>query len=206
MKAGLQRPDPLLVLASGSVARQRLLQAAGLQFEAFPASVDEGLIKQSARAEGAAIQEAALLVAEFKAKRVGLRFPEALIIGADQILDCQGAWFDKPGSLAEARAQLHALRSKTHQLATAVVCVQGGSRIWHQVVSPRLTMRRFSEDFLEAYIAAEAEFLVQSVGAYRIEGLGLQLFSEVEGDASAIQGLPLLALLGFLRQYGVLLE
>ena len=133
-------------------------------------------------------------------------FKSLLVIGADQILNCEGAWFDKPGSLAEVRTQLCALRGKTHQLATAVVGVQGGSQIWHHVASPRLTMRRLSEDFLEAYFAAEAEFVTQSVGAYRIEGLGLQLFSEVEGDILAIQGLPLLPLLGFLRQHGVLLE
>jgi len=127
-----------------------------------------------------------------------------VVIGADQILVCEDGWFDKPDSITAAREQLLRLRGRLHVLATAVVCQQGEQRVWHHVVRPRLTMRRFSDAFLDDYLAAQGEEVTSTVGAYRLEGLGIHLFERVEGEHSAILGLPLLPLLDFLRQHGVL--
>jgi septum formation protein len=202
----IQRPDPPLVLASASAARSAVLAAAGLAFSVEAAAVDEAAIKESARAEGIPADEAATMLAEAKARRVARRAPEgALVIGADQILVCDGAWFDKPADGAAARAQLLALRGKTHELQTALVCWRGGERVWGHVEAPRLTMRAFSDSFLDAYLRAEGEAVLSSVGAYRLEGLGAHLFAAVRGEHAAVLGLPLLPLLGFLRGHGVLL-
>ena len=146
-----------------------------------------------------------MLLAEAKAARIARRHPGALVIGADQMLVCEGRWFDKPPDMATARAQLLALRGRPHELMTAMVCWRGGQRIWQHLARPRLVMREFSEAFLDAYLAAEGEAVLGSVGAYRLEGPGIQLFASVEGEHSAILGLPLLPLLGFLRQHGVLI-
>jgi septum formation protein len=200
----IQREAPALILATASAARRAVLAAAGLRFGAEAAAVDEAAIKESARAEGVPPGEAAVMLAEAKAQRLGRRHPEALVIGADQLLVCEGRWFDKPPDMAAARAQLLALRGRPHELMTAMVCWRGGQRVWQHLARPRLTMREFSEEFLDAYLAAEGEAVLGSVGAYRLEGIGVQLFSAVEGEHSAILGLPLLPLLGFLRQHGVL--
>jgi septum formation protein len=200
----LQAADPELVLASASATRRALLEQAGLAFTALPAAVDEAAIKQSAQAEGIPAADAALMLADAKAERVARRRPEALVIGGDQLLVCEGSWFDKPESLAMARQSLHALRGKRHELVTATVAWRHGARIWQDVTTPRLTMRDFSEPFLDAYLAAEGEALLASVGAYRLEGLGVHLMSRIEGEHSAILGLPLPPLLRFLRQHGVL--
>jgi septum formation protein len=200
----LQRPTPPLILASASTSRQAVLLAAGLTFATRPAQVDEGPIKQAARAGSANAEDTALLLAELKAREIALREPAALVIGADQILVCNDEWFDKPSDLAGAAAQLRALRGRTHVLVTAVLCQQGDQRLWHQVARPRLTMRRFSDAFLDAYLAAEGEDVTTTVGAYRLEGRGGQLFDCVEGEHAAVLGMPLLDLLGFLRQHGLL--
>ncbi len=200
----MQASAPPLVLASQSAARAALLQGAGLKFEARPARVDEAAVKQACRAEGANAAEAALTLAALKAQRV--HDPEALVIGADQILTCGDAWFDKPDSLDGARTQLRALRGQPHCLHTAVVCMRGGREVWRHVASPRLRMRGFSDAFLEQYLLAEGDAVLCSVGAYRLEGLGVHLFDEVGGEHAAILGLPLLPLLGFLRQHGVIME
>jgi len=199
----IQAAEPKLILASGSATRYALLAAAGLGFTAQAPRVDEQAIKRSAREDGADAGEAALLLAETKARRV--RAPGALVIGADQILVHEGRWFDKPAELAEARSHLQSLRGSTHKLATAVACLRDGVTIWHFVARPVLTMRAFSDAFLDAYLAAEGEACLASVGAYRLEGLGAHLFDRVHGEHAAILGLPLLPLLGFLRQHGVLL-
>ena len=205
----IQAADPPLVLASASAARRAVLEAAGLRLAALAAAVDEAAIKESARSEGLPPQEAALVLADAKARRIMPKAPEALVIGADQILVCpqeDGSlrWFDKPADLAAARAQLLALRGRAHRLVTAVVCWRHGERIWQHVAQPQLVMRDFSEAFLDAYLAMEGERVLSSVGAYRLEGPGVQLFREVQGEHSAILGLPLLPLLGFLRDHGVL--
>jgi septum formation protein len=181
-----------------------LLDAAGLRFEAVPAAVDEAAIKEAAQAEDIPPADAALMLSDAKAERIARRNPEALVIGCDQLLVCEGRWYDKPPDLVVARAQLLALRGRTHELVTAVVCHRHGARIWQHLARPRLTMRDFGEAFLDAYLAAEGERVLGSVGAYRLEGPGVQLFARIQGDHAAILGLPLLELLGFLRQHGVL--
>lgn len=201
----IQRPGPRIILATASAARRAVLAAAGIDFTAQPAAVDEAATKESAQAEGLAPAEAAMLLAEAKAQRIARREPEAVVIGADQMLVCQDRWFDKPPDMAAARDHLLALRGKPHELVTAVVCWRHGERVWQHLARPRLTMRNFSDEFLDAYLAAEGEAVLGSVGAYRLEGLGVQLFSAVEGEHSAILGLPLVPLLGFLRGHGVLL-
>ena len=199
-----QLPTPRLVLASASKSRRALLAAAGLAFEVRPADIDEAAVKRDARAEGMGAEVTALLLAELKASAVALREPGALVIGADQILACDGVWFDKPADAAAAAEQLRALRGRTHTLATAVVCQQGELPLWHRVARPSLVMREFSDTFLAAYLAAEGSAVTTTVGAYRLEGRGIHLFERIEGEHSAILGLPLLELLGFLRRHGVL--
>jgi septum formation protein len=202
----LQTPDPPLILASASTARRAVLEAAGLRFEAIAAAVDETAIKESARAEGYPAADAAMMLAEAKARRIAARRPEALVIGCDQMLVLEDRWFDKPESIEDARRHLEALRGKTHQLVTAVLCWRGGQRIWQHVATPRLTMRPVSDAFLDAYLALEGDQVTTTVGAYRLEGPGIHLFDKVEGEHAAILGLPLLPLLGFLRQHGALLR
>jgi septum formation protein len=202
----IQQPDPPIILATASPARRAVLAAAGLAFTSRPAAVDEAAIKAGCQAEGISAGETAMLLAEAKAERIARREPEALVIGADQMLVCDGVWYDKPPDLAAARTQLLALRGRPHELVTAMVIWRHGARIWQHLARPRLTMRRFSEAFLDAYLAAEGEAVLASVGAYRLEARGPQLFNAIEGEHSAILGLPLLPLLGFLRQQGVLLE
>ncbi len=199
----LQASHPTLILASQSSTRATLLRGVGLRFEARPACVDEAAIKAAAQADGAGAADAALLLAGLKAARI--RDPDGLVIGADQILVCEGVWFDKPATLADARVHLQALRGRTHILETAVVCHRAGEEVWHHVARPRLTMRAFSDAFLDAYLAAEGDAVLDTVGAYRLEGRGVQLFDRIEGDHAAVLGLPLLPLLNFLRQHGVLL-
>ena len=190
------------MLASESTARAGLLHAAGLRFEAQPARIDEAAVKQACRAEGIEAADAATMLAEMKAQRI--RDPDALVIGADQLLVCDGAWFDKPADAGEVRAHLMALRGRAHTLVTAMVLTRGGRMVWQYLATPRLTMRPFGDAFLTDYLVAEGDALLSCVGAYRLEGLGLHLFDHVEGEHSAILGLPMLPLLGFLRQHGVL--
>lgn len=202
----MQAAAPPVILASASAARRAVLDGAGLRFEALPAAVDEAAIKEAAQAEGIPPADAALILADAKAERIARRHPEALVIGCDQLLVCEGRWFDKPADIAAARAQLSFLRGRRHELVTAAVCHRGGQRIWQNLAVPRLTMRAFSEEFLDAYLAAEGAHVTQSVGGYRLEGPGVQLFARVEGEHAAILGLPLLGLLDFLRGHGVLMR
>jgi len=199
----LQNLDPRLILASASDVRRTLLANAGLNFRAEAAAIDEAEIKRAARAGGGTAEQTATTLAGLKAQRVALRSPDAVVIGADQILECDGEWFDKPTDREAARRQLLALRGRAHVLATAVVCQRGEHLLWHHIARPRLTMRAFLDGFLDDYLAAEGDRVLTSVGAYRLEGLGIQLFERIEGEHTAILGLPLLPLLGFLRQHGV---
>jgi len=193
-----------LVLASGSATRARLLADAGLPVVVDPAAVDEEEIRAAFRAEGRHAEACATALAESKAMRVSARHTGALVVGADQILDSGGHWFEKPADTEAARAQLKALRGKRHTLVSAAAVVRNGSVIWRATDRAHLTMRAFSDEFLDAYIATVGAELLQSVGAYRLEGLGAQLFERVEGDFFTILGLPLLPLLGFLRGHGAL--
>jgi septum formation protein len=193
-----------IILASASMARAGLLRSAGIEFTAEPAAIDESAFKSKARGRGDSAIVGASALATEKACAISRRHPEALVIGADQILAAGKEWFDKPANLAEADAQLRALRGRTHQLATAVCVALGGEPLWRAASAPELRMRKFSDAFLEGYIAAEGEALLGSVGGYRLEGTGVQLFLGVSGDYFAVLGLPLIELLGFLRERGVL--
>ncbi|HEY3911174.1 MAG TPA: Maf family protein [Stellaceae bacterium] len=193
-----------LILASASTARAGLLAAAGVAFRVAPAAIDEAALKRAFRADRRAASECSLALAEAKARWVSQREPRALVVGADQILVSAGEWFDKPADLGAARAQLQALRGRTHVLATAACVALAGERVWHIEVGPRLSMRCFSDAFLDDYLAAEGAALLGAVGAYRLEARGVQLFDRVEGDHFAILGLPLIELLGFLREFGAI--
>lgn len=188
-----------LILASASPSRASLLAKAGLDVRVEPASVDEDAIKQACRAAGGSASECATALAEAKARRI------ALVIGADQLLVCDGQWFDKPLDLVSARAQLQALRGRMHELVTSVCVVQNRTRIWHTVSRPRLLMCEFGDAFLDDYLAAEGTAVCGSVGAYRFEERGVQLFEHIDGDFFSILGLPLLELLRFLRDRGEIL-
>jgi septum formation protein len=193
-----------LILASASPIRARLLAAAGVEARVKPAQIDEKAIKQVFNAESRSAGDCALALAESKASQIAKGRDQALVIGADQILVCSDRWFDKPEDLASARAQLKVLRGRVHELVTAVCVVQQERRLWHTVSRPTLTMRTFSDGFIDDYLAVEGTAVVGSVGAYRLEGRGVQLFERLEGDYFAILGMPLLGLLGFLRDRGVL--
>ncbi len=194
-----------IILASASVTRAELLRAAGVDFITEPAAIDESRLKRKARQAGDSAMRCAIALAAEKACVTSRRYPEALVIGADQILMAGEEWFDKPADLIEAGAQLQALRGRVHTLATAAYVARGGETLWSATSAPEIHMRQFSDLFIEAYVAAEGEVLLGSVGAYRLEGRGVQLFSRIVGDHFAVLGLPLIELLGFLRERGAML-
>lgn len=193
-----------LILASASPSRAAMLRSAGLDFSIQPARVDESEIKLALQAEGAPASEAATTLAELKAQRAATAAGGDFVIGADQMLVCEGRWYDKPETMQAARDHLLSLRGRTHELVSAVVLARGGSVIWRHVDVARLTMRDFSEEFLDAYLVQAGEAVLSSVGAYQLEGLGVQLFSRIQGDFFTILGLPLLPLLDILRENKVL--
>lgn len=190
-----------IVLASTSVSRARMLKDAGIIFDIVPAHVDEASVKDALKAEGASALDAAETLAELKAVKVSQSRGTDLVIGADSILDFNGEWFDKPADMDHAKAHLMTLRGRTHALATAVVVALGGRRIWHHRDQPKLTMRAFSDAFLDDYISTVGADVTSSVGAYHLEGRGAQLFASIDGDFFSILGLPLLPLLAFLREH-----
>jgi septum formation protein len=193
-----------IVLASASKVRRKLLQAAGLEILVDPAAVDEAAVKESYAGEGAGPGEIAEALAELKAMRISPRHPGLITLGADQILDCEGRRFDKPEGLEGARAQLQALSGRHHRLISSLVAMRDGERLWHHTGEAVLTMRKFSDAFLEGYLTAAGPEVLESVGAYQLEGRGAQLFTRIEGDYFTILGLPLLPLLDFLRLQGEL--
>jgi len=192
-----------VILASKSAARRAVLDGAGVPYEALVAGVDEEAVKASLLAEGAGPRDIADALAELKAIRVSRGRPE-FVIGSDQTLDLDGELYDKAESVEAARERLKLLRGKTHKLHSAVVVAKEGTPIWREVVTASLTMRDFSDSFLEAYLVSEGPHALGSVGCYRLEGLGAQLFSKIEGDYFAILGLPLMGLLDLLRRHGEL--
>lgn len=185
-----------LILASQSVARQNMLRGAGLSFETYPADIDEAIHKNT----DASPQDIARKLAEEKALAVSQKFPNALIIGSDQILEFQGKLLTKAKNQEEARTKLEMLRGKTHHLYSAVAVVQNGKVLWGDVQGAFLTMHNFSDLFLQAYLKKAGEALTRSVGAYELESLGAQLFESIEGDYFTILGMPLLSLLTYLRE------
>ena len=195
---------PRLVLASTSPYRRKMLEAAGLSFEIVAPDVDEADLKHSLAARAPKPGAVAGALARAKAEAVSARHPDAVVIGADQVLALEQELFDKPGDLAAARAQLERLRGKTHRLLSAVALAQRGQILWSTVGEAVLTMRHFSPEFLDRYLAASGDGLCRIVGAYEIEGPGIQLFERVEGDHFTIIGLPLVPLLAELRSRGVI--
>ena len=193
----------MLVLASGSDARASLLRGAGIDFQIDAADLDEAAIRETVRADGGDAALAAAALADEKAIQVSRRHPGALVIGADQILDCGGVWFDKPLDMTAARDGLMALRGRDHRQCSAVSVARDGATLWRHGEAARLTMRRFSDDFLMDHLAAAGDAVLTSAGAYQLEGPGVQLFSAIEGDYFTILGLPLLPLLDYLRSRGV---
>lgn len=191
-----------LVLASGSSARRAMLSRAGLAFEVVPADIDE-----AALAAGSGFSEAAdiatLLAAE-KARFVSLQVPEALVIGSDQVLALGRQKFSKARRREDARRTLRALKGQTHELVSAVALARSGDILWSAVDSAELTMRDFSEAFLEDYLARAGDGILGSVGCYEIEGLGVQLFDRIDGDFFTILGMPLMVLLEELRRKGLM--
>ncbi|PYD79676.1 semialdehyde dehydrogenase [Komagataeibacter sucrofermentans] len=200
----LQVESPRIVLASRSAARRALVESAGLSARFMAADVDEHAIRAAQRHAGHDASAAALELARAKARAVRVA-PGTVVIGADQILSCGEEWFDKPDDRDTARAQLLRLRGRAHVLHTAVSMWRDGREVWRHVACPVLHMRAFSESFLAWYLAAEGEAILSCVGCYRLEGLGIQLFSRIEGEQSAIMGLPLLPLLAALRMQGIIL-
>ena len=195
-----------LILASGSPYRRKMLEAAGLAFRVAPAGVDEAALKRSLASQTPTPAPAAIAdaLARAKAQSVSVRHAGATVIGADQILALGSELLDKPGNLAAARAQLERLRGKTHRLISAVALAESGQVLWTRVDEAVLTMRSFTPEFLDRYLAEAGADLCQIVGAYEIEGLGIQLFERVEGDHFTIIGLPLVPLLAELRSRGVI--
>lgn len=196
----LQQAAPALVLASQSSARRDVLRRAGLRFTQRVSGVDEG----PDAASGLPPAVIAARLAQAKAIAASSTAADELVIGCDQTLSCAGRLFNKPETLAAARAQLEFLAGKTHRLHSAICLARGGQVVWSHIAEPELHMRALSPGFLDWYIAAEGSAVLSSAGAYRLEGLGVLLFSAITGEHSAILGLPLLPLLAALRAQGVL--
>jgi septum formation protein len=192
-----------LTLASQSRARGDILRHAGVAFAACVSGVDEESTKRSLLARGASPAQVATALADEKALAVSAQRP-GLVIGADQTLDLDGSVFDKPASLAEARDRLIALRGRAHALRSAVTIARDGEVAWRDLQTAWLSMRAFSDAFLDRYLSRIGEKVLSSVGCYQLEGEGAQLFEAIDGDYFTILGLPLWGLLGFLRDEGVL--
>ena len=196
--------DEPIVLASASKARFAMLERAGVAVVAQAAAVDEEEIKHSFRAAGLKADEVAEALAELKAQRISVRHPGRIVLGSDQMLECDGVWLDKPADRAEAASHLKTLRGRPHRLVSCVVAVMNGSRQWHHTDAAVLTMRNVSDAFIERYLDELGDEALTSVGAYQLEGLGAQLFNRIQGDYFTILGMPLLPVLDYLRLRHVL--
>ncbi len=193
-----------LVLASKSAARAAMLEAAGLTVRLVPANIDERALDEAWAAEGRSPAEIARLLAEAKAVAVSRAHPQAVVIGADQTLALGERRFSKAQSLAEARANLMALRGRIHHLHSGVAAARGGVMLFAEVATADMTMRDFSDAFLDAYLASVGDRILSSVGCYQFESEGIQLFDRIEGDYFTILGMPLLLLLAGLRREGLI--
>ena len=193
-----------IILASSSKTRTALLMSAGVSFENRPANIDEEEITAALIAERCEPLVIAECLAEHKALVVSRKIPGNLVIGADQILEYEKSILSKPKNQTEAREQLYLLRDMDHKLISSVVVAKDGKRLWHNTDIALLKMRNFSDGFLDAYLAGLGESLGDGSGCYRVEGFGIQLFARITGDYFTILGLPLLALLDYLRVQGVI--
>jgi len=203
MTTSLHHGARQIVLASASRARRELLAAAGIAFTVEPADVDEPAVRRKLAAKTAPAAVAEVL-ARAKAEDVGARHRDSLVIGADQVLALGDEILTKPGDAAGARATLTRLRGKTHELHSAVAFAEDGRVAWTHAATAGLTMRDFSDAFLEEYLVRAGDRIGQSVGAYELEGPGVQLFERIEGDYFTILGLPLLPVLAELRARGII--
>ena len=193
-----------IILASGSEIRQTLLRNANIPFESVLPRVDEEMIKMSLQAEEAHPRDIADALAEAKARKVSQKNPGKLVIGCDQVLDLDGQVLSKPESPEEARAQLKAMRGKTHRLLSAAVIYKDAEPLWRHVGVVRLTMRDFSDAYLDDYVERNWDSIRWSVGAYKIEEEGIRLMARTEGDYFTILGLPMVELVNYLIVRGVL--
>lgn len=195
-----------LILASGSSARRKMLEAAGVAFRVVPADVDEDAIRASLAANGSDCEpeDVAAVLAQAKAEEVSRRFPGALVIGADQVLALEGEIFTKAPDIPAARVALRRLSGETHLLHSAVSLATAGGQVWEHVDTASMSMRQISDTFLDEYIAKAGERVCASVGSYELEGLGIQLFESIEGNYFTILGMPLLPVLHELRARGIL--
>jgi septum formation protein len=199
--------DPI-ILASASIVRSDLLRAAGIEFSVQPSGIDEAAVRQVLDISDGPMPPAdvGLVLAEAKARAVAALNPGTIVIGADQILALDTEIFSKPDSIAAAHRQLKQLRGRTHELHAGICCVRDNQTLFRYTDSANLTVRDFSDDFLQDYLNQEGEDVCASVGAYKLEGRGVQLFSRIEGDYFTILGLPLVPLLEFLRSEKVIAQ
>ncbi|MBT5185800.1 MAG: septum formation protein Maf [Kordiimonadaceae bacterium] len=193
-----------IILASKSISRQKILAAAGLEAVIISSNIDENIIKNDMTIKGAKTTEISEKLAQQKALKISKDHPDDIIIGGDQILVCEGRSFDKANTIKEAKENLQFFRGKTHELITSICIIKNQEVIWTYTTCPKLTMRDFSDDFLDIYVENAQEALLHSVGCYFIEESGSQLFSKIKGDYYAILGMPRLPLLSKLRELGVL--
>ncbi len=200
----MQKDAAGFVLASASPSRADVLKNAGLEFDIDPPDLDEAALKTEMSACPA--REVACALALAKAQMVSARHPGCLVLGADQVLLLGGDMFDKPANMNEARAHLQRLKGRTHTLIAAMALVKDGKTVWQYDEDVHLQMRDFSDAFLDDYLALAGDKVLYSVGAYQLEGAGALLFERIDGDFFTVLGLPLLALLGFLRSHGHILS
>ena len=204
-----QLPDGDLVLASASSIRAKILHDAGLGYRCYPVAIDEESICASASAAAVPVGDIAIMLAEMKAAAAVQRLAfetdpsPAFVLGCDQILACDEVIYSKPQDRAMAKAQIIALSGKTHQLFSAAVLYRNGARIWHHLAIAKITMRRLDEDFIESYLSRLGAAAFSSPASYQIENLGAHLLSRIDGCHFSILGLPLLELLGILREHGL---
>lgn len=194
----------MILLASASEIRLSLLRAANVPVTARPARIDEESIRMALEAEGASPRDLADALAEMKARKIAEKEPGALVLGCDQVLEMKRRVFAKPDSPEDARAQLQTLRGQTHRLLSAAVLYENGRPVWRHVGEARLTMRDFSDAYLDDYLARNWDSLRHAVGCYKLEEEGIRLFSAVEGDHFTILGLPMLPLLSYLGIRGLI--
>lgn len=192
-----------IILASGSASRRALLSGAGVEARAIKPNVDEEAAKAVLRREGVSVRDQAMHLAELKAIKVS-SVEAGLVIGGDQMLSLDGIAFDKPANLSAAKDHLRKLSGKTHTLETAICISMDGNVIWRHLARPKLSVRTLSEEFISQYVTACGDALLSTVGAYQLEGLGAQIFNNIEGDYFSILGLPLFPLLDYLRTRGEL--
>lgn len=193
-----------LILASASQSRASILRNAGIQFRSVPSLCNENEIKKKLRKANVSTLIIAKELAKAKADIISKKYPKSYVIAADQMLECEGISYDKPKDSTEAHFQLKRLRGKTHYLYSGAVVYKASACLWHHSGKIEMRMREFTDKFLEEYINVIGLSLCESVGAYKLEGIGSQLFEEIKGDYFSILGLPLLPLMGYLRQAGVI--